>query len=758
MRRLLPFLSLLALSPGVNAQSDDDWGIYSGGECMNGKDMVITANPNSTYTLTSVLLPVDSLEVTWTATGGVEIVAQNANSVTFKSKSGDSYRTLYSRYSPGIIYLDVKFPRTLPEGCDDCTLASSFKNRRLSQEVTIYKSFDYSGNEIIGPSCISANDSVTFSVAPWVSLLWHGYDQYKWTIPDALRKSELYYSSDKSSVTFVASENIEGQTVKCEIGMYNFGKQKPLSFSLSADSPEPIIEGLTDGSSCIPVSNDTITFRVANAVAGNTYVWNIRPWRILSTSKSGAELTFVPTDNVKNWLYLTVSGGCKEKTYQYEVGRSFSSDSYIEAVGYDDCIPAGREVRFRVSDATQGVDVRWSASGAGWFLNDGDTILPQPYITSGVEQGIVTVESYMCPGSSLSRTFSIAPDAPSAIDGDKCLSPGVSETKTYSVPAVANADSYEWRYPAGWEALGNSNGNSISLKTAANVGGLLKVRALGCDTSDWFVDTVKVQRQRINDILVSGCLNIGTTGYATLYLSGHSEDDFYEWDIPSEFASNHWFLTQNHDSVRVYYRGNPGVYPVTVRPSYSCGDAGAVTKAIEVTTSASLSKTVNARKQLVIALDDDTFDDTSIAIAWYVGSRNGTPVSVDEQSIRLKPTDDYYNSGTAWCKLTYETGCITWLSISWNSSDFASVNKSLSFDLDVDVTSDANEVSVTMNDDPDGAVLTVYSNDGVVVDSRSLEHRTANVSLSSLRKGIYVFNVTSPKGQYSFKRIWRGNK
>lgn len=113
MRSLLPFLSLLALSPGVNAQSSNDWGIYSGGECMNGKDMVITANPNSTYTLTSVLLPVDSLEVTWTATGGVEIVSQNVNSVTFKSKSGDSYRTLYSRYSPGIIYLDVKFPRTM---------------------------------------------------------------------------------------------------------------------------------------------------------------------------------------------------------------------------------------------------------------------------------------------------------------------------------------------------------------------------------------------------------------------------------------------------------------------------------------------------------------------------------------------------------------------------------------------------------------------------------------------------------------------
>lgn len=179
---------------------------------------------------------------------------------------------------------------------------------------------------------------------------------------------------------------------------------------------------------------------------------------------------------------------------------------------------------------------------------------------------------------------------------------------------------------------------------------------------------------------------------------------------------------------------------------------------LEVTTSASLSKTVNARKQLIIALDDDTFDDTSISIEWYVGRNYGTPVSLDEQSIRLKPTDDYYSSGKTWCKLTYETGCVTWLSISWNSSDFASVNKSLSYDLDVDVTSDSNEVSVTMLDDPEGAKLTVYSNDGVVVDSRSLERRTANVSLSSLRKGIYVFRVTSPKGQYSFKRIWRGNK
>lgn len=583
------------------------------------------------------------------------------------------------------------------------------------------------------------------------------HDQYNWIIPDELRESPLYYSSDKSSVTFVASDNVEGQTVKCEIGKYNFGTQTPLESSLSEEAADPIINGVASGAPCVPVNSDTVTFRITNAVDGYNYIWNIRPWQIISQSESGDVITFRPTDNVKNWLYLTVSGGCKERTLQREVGRSFSTDSQIEAVGYDDCLPAGKEIRFRVSDAPQGVDVSWNVSGSGWSLNSADSINPQPYILSGAEHGLVTVESYKCASSSISRTFSIAPDVPSKISGDKCLAAGTSDVRTYSVNPVANADSYEWVYPSGWTPIGSVDGNSISLQTAANIGGLLKVRALGCDTSEWRIDTVKVQRQRIDDILFDGCLNIRTTGYAIFYLSNHSEDDFYEWKFPNSFAYSTNYLTNNHDSVRVYYRGDPGSYEVSVTPSYSCGNAGTVYKTIDMTTSASLTKSVNARKQVLISIDDDTFDDATIGISWFVNSRYGSPLAEDEQTFRVKQSDDYYNSGTVWCKLTYANGCVTWLYESWDEKDFASVNKSLATDIDVDVVSTPGEVTVSLPDSDDTALLTVYRSDGVAVLSRDV-NGSASVSLSALQKGIYIFRVSNAQGEYSFKRIWRGTK
>lgn len=758
MEKSLIFLLELLVPLGVCAQSTTEWGIYNGSTCMNGGEMTISADADALYTLTSVLFPIDSLEVHWTAEGGIKIVSQDENKVTFRAADGESYEKNYARYAPGYIYLHVSFPRTLPEECQDCSLANYYKNSSPWRRVKVYKTFDYGGNEIIGPSCISAGDSITFSVAPWVSMIEDNHDQYNWIIPDELRESPLYYSSDKSSVTFVASGNVEWQTVKCEIGKYNFGTQTPLEASLSEEAADPIINGVASGALCVPVNSDTVTFRITNAVDGYNYIWNIRPWQIISQSESGDVITFRPTDNVKNWLYLTVSGGCKERTLQREVGRSFSTDSQIEAVGYDDCLPAGKEIRFRVSDAPQGVDVSWNVSGSGWSLNSADSINPQPYILSGAEHGLVTVESYKCASSSISRTFSIAPDVPSKISGDKCLAAGTSDVRTYSVNPVANADSYEWVYPSGWTPVGSVDGNSISLQTAANIGGLLKVRALGCDTSEWRIDTVKVQRQRIDDILFDGCLNIRTTGYAIFYLSNHSEDDFYEWNFPNSFAYRTNYLTNNHDSVRVYYRGAPGIYEVSVTPSYSCGNAGTVYKTIDMTTSATLSKSVNARKVITISLDDDTYADLSLSIEWRLNGQYGTILGQDVQSITISTRDEYHDAGTLWCKLTNnESGCITWISESWGEKDFASVNKSLTTDIDVDVVSTSGDVTVSLPDSDDTARLTVYRSDGVAVLSCDV-NGSASVSLSALQKGIYIFRVSNAQGEYSFKRIWRGTK
>lgn len=106
-------------------------------------------------------------------------------------------------------------------------------------------------NAIVGDKCAQPCDSVTFSVAPWVSLYQPnvvGFDTYEWEIPSSLRASDLYYSADNSSVTFVASDNIEGQVIKAKIGKYNIetGSQPPLSLTLSNGIPKPIIEGMGD--------------------------------------------------------------------------------------------------------------------------------------------------------------------------------------------------------------------------------------------------------------------------------------------------------------------------------------------------------------------------------------------------------------------------------------------------------------------------------------------------------------------------------
>lgn len=128
MEKCLIFLLELLVPLGVCAQSTTEWGIYNGSTCMNGGEMTISADADAIYTLTSVLFPIDSLEVHWTAEGGIKIVSQDENKVTFRAADGESYEKNYARYAPGYIYLHVNFPRTLPEECQDCSLANYYKN------------------------------------------------------------------------------------------------------------------------------------------------------------------------------------------------------------------------------------------------------------------------------------------------------------------------------------------------------------------------------------------------------------------------------------------------------------------------------------------------------------------------------------------------------------------------------------------------------------------------------------------------------
>lgn len=99
------------------------------------------------------------------------------------------------------------------------------------------------------------------------------------------------------------------------------------------------------------------------------------------------------------------------------------------------------------------------------------------------------------PNGDYSKNYPIL-NIPDNISGSTNVSCG-TQNVTYSVPSVANANSYEWSYPSGWTVSGSSTSNSINLQTNINGSGNVNVKAVNGDlrTSS---NTISVSRPTVS--------------------------------------------------------------------------------------------------------------------------------------------------------------------------------------------------------------------------------------------------------------------
>lgn len=94
-----------------------------------------------------------------------------------------------------------------------------------------------------------------------------------------------------------------------------------------------------------------------------------------------------------------------------------------------------------------------------------------------------------------SKTYPIL-NIPDNISGSTNVSCGV-QSITYSVPSVANANSYEWTYPSGWTVSGSSTSNSITLQSNLNGSGNVNVKAVN-ESAKTSSNTISVSRPTVN--------------------------------------------------------------------------------------------------------------------------------------------------------------------------------------------------------------------------------------------------------------------
>ncbi|MDR0872057.1 MAG: T9SS type A sorting domain-containing protein [Prevotellaceae bacterium] len=527
----------------------------------------------------SVTLPDGTFDsIKWVASGGIIVSPNSGNYVTVSSKTDVSYIGGYSKYAKGelrvIAYAHV--PDTA-----ECNYTC---NPVFSYEMDIYKSFsDISANAIVGPRCISPGDSVTYSVAPWVSKYEPeniGFDQYYWTFTDGLvQDNELYYSADKSSVTFIAGTNIVGAVITAQLGQCNYPNQSPLTLTLMQSSNPVLADGIQWGDTiCLPLINAGVdTLRIINPQQGNTYAWeNLEGWQV---SKADTVLIFKPATDSRE-IRLRVQGLCGDtKLFSLRINRSFSNSNYITSGFNSYCVPAANTATFKVTGAADGQQMTWDITEGrnnGWYFVS-DSTIAEPQIHIGTGTGRVSVVAGC--GNAIDTVFYIKPNKPGIIQGDTCLTRGDQTEKAYNVAPVDNATSYEWSYPKGWSVKQgtDSTGYAIVLIPNGTTVDSVKVRAIGCSTTQW--SAIKLNMYGIApDTIIwnnSSCLNSGMADTITLSINTITPNQVYNWYLP-----NTWTIinaTQDSTTVTIKTDGVNNTYTVGSFVKNVCGSTDTTT-------------------------------------------------------------------------------------------------------------------------------------------------------------------------------------
>lgn len=764
-------LALVAAMMSVPIEALADGIVYNGKEYGSGENISIDADSSKTYSFTAQLPATTFASLQWSTYGGIKIVGKSTGAtVTIQCESGTTYETGYSLYAKGRLTLTaVKETTPVPEGCEEC-LAGIVCNPNYTYSLNIYKTFDWSGNAIVGDKCAQAGDSITFSVAPWVSMYQPndvGFDTYEWDIPESLNASKLYYSADKSSVTFVASEKIEGQVIKARMGKYNIdaNNQEPLTLTLSNDIPKPEIDGMSSNDTyCLPVSTQSASFIVTNASPGAKYIWDMRTWDILSLSANGDTVTFRPRNN-EQVVQLQVEGGCTAQSYLYQINRSLTSDATIEN-GYGDpyCLPAGKSVELSVDSIPDGTSLKWKIEGDGWDLPETEKNKAKPKVTTGTGPATVTVYSSNCPTPELTATLNIEPQKPANIDGPACLTFGESETLTYSVAAVDNAAQYEWSYPSTWTVSGADNQNTITLISDGQTADSVKVRAIGCNESEWSKLAVKMDYPAPKGIsIISDCLNPGLSTDVQLEVvppDGVSDDASYEWTIVDSLK-----VESKREGKTVVFNtmGHIGNFVVEVKVSGSCGTGSEFTDTITIVPGFTLYTEIRRTKR-EIGIEQEL--EGVVNYTWYVGGKYRSSGQYDSY-VDITPSSswgDYFYEGSAYVIVHFENGCYAKAEIPWNEkqiqqlADEVGNNKSLSLAdgnesvMKVSPNPTSGDVQVSFST-PEERRIAIISLNGEIVLSTKVSETVNSISLAGVAPGLYSVVAIDSESKYYSKLL-----
>jgi large repetitive protein len=240
--------------------------------------------------------------------------------------------------------------------------------------------------------------------------------------------------------------------------------------------------------------------------------------------------------------------------------------------------------------------------------------------------------------------------APGTITGPASLSCSDTSVKTYSISPVTGATSYIWTLPAGWS--GSSTTASINVNPSGTVGGIVSVKAVGCDIQT--AAATKNVTINIPDlhILGSDVVCNTTTPYT---ISNLPQGSTVSWSVTPQNIVQ--INSPNSQQTTLTASGTGEIY-LTANVTYPCGQrtvaadlrVGVYTTA-ELNSLISVESPVCRNRTVYCSIDNTNLQDvTNYTWSWGSGltyySGQGTPQLVLQTSasfngsiVRVKVTN-----------------------------------------------------------------------------------------------------------------------
>ncbi len=418
---------------------------------------------------------------------------------------------------------------------------------------------------IIGPEEVcGANNVHTYFVTPVTGAI-----NYKWTLPAGW---DFVSAPNGASVQVrVGGTGTIALAIENECGLGAASTHSTRVSTAPPASPAAIIAG---PGALNPCEGQTgLTYSVAPVAGATSYVWSVPTgWTftgqgsstITVTSGTGSGQIRVQAINAclpsNPAISLTVSAfGTAPAQPQAVVGES------VPCVGSTGVI-------YSVSNPVPGISYVWQVP-ANWTITAG-LGSSQITVTVGSGAGAVSVTASNGCGTSVATSLGVIPTTgppaiPGNIEGLKDVCRG--GVLTYKVPASADISNYEWSVPLGWEIVGGSGTNEITVSfKVARTGVIRLVATNGCNLAT--VKELSVVASPVKSDaapVITGPEDLCEGNTYTFKVNDVANATQYIWNIPADWEE---VSGQGTNTLVVKIGSSSGsVYVLKAKASNGCG-------------------------------------------------------------------------------------------------------------------------------------------------------------------------------------------